>query len=159
MAQSVEDQLEIIKAYAEGKPVYRRPNHKHLGEKVTEKNHQFDFVGSVYSLTPIDWCTGREAGYAFAMFMEHGSEKDDAPSRYSVTYSAKDELTNKVNAYSTDAVNVVDTFSIFIAGAEWVLRNKDKGIDYEKSLQNLREKGKERQAQMEFDRDRILYSH
>ena len=157
MAQSIEEQLEIMKAYADGKPVYRRSEYRELGEKLEEKGHQFDFKHAFYSLKPIDWCTGKEAADAFALFMRNGSEDDSAPTQYNVTSSTKDDYTGKVREYSRSGIDVVDTYPIFIAGAEWVLRNKDKGIDYKKSLKELREYYKEKQAQQALDCRTALY--
>lgn len=159
MAQSIEEQLEIMKAYADGKPVYMREEYRELGKKVEDKGHQFDFKHAFYSLKPIDWCTGKEASDAYALFMRNGSEDDEAPTQYNVTSSTKDDYTNKVREYSRSALNVVDTYPIFIAGAEWVLRNEGKGIDYKKSLQELREYYKKKQAQQDFDCRTALYGH
>ena len=156
MAQSIEEQLAIIKAYAEGKPVYRRSNYRNIGEQVEEKWHQFNFESSVYSLTPLDWCTGKDAIEAYISFMKHGSESDQPPSTYHVTSSREDPMTKKQLKYSQTAMDLVDAYPIFIAGAEWVLRNKDMGIDYTKSLQELREKSIEKQREQEYERDRAL---
>ena len=137
MAQSIEEQLAIIKAYAEGKPVYRRSNYRNIGEQVDEKGHQFNFESSVYSLTPLDWCTGKSAIDAFMSFM---SDHDDAPSSFGATLTCKDRLTGHENEYVRSCVNMYDIFTLFIAGAEWVIKNQDKGIDYDKSLAELRDK-------------------
>lgn len=153
MAQSIDEQLEIIKAYAEGKPVYRRSNYRNIGEQVEEKWHQFNFESSVYSLTPLDWCTGKSAIDAFMSFM---SDHDDAPSSFGVTLTCKDRLTGHENEYVRYCVNSYDTFTIFIAGAEWVLKNLDKGIDYDKSLAELREKYLEIQQEKRHEEDAAL---
>ena len=157
MAQSIEEQIAIMKAYAEGKPVYRRAEYRELGEKLEEKGHQFDFKHSFYSLEPIDWCTGKEASDAFALFMRDGSEEDSPPTQYNVTSRTKDDDTGKEREYSRSGIDVVDTYPIFIAGAEWVLRNEGRGIDYKKSLKELREYYKDKQAQQELERRTALY--
>ena len=159
MAQSIEEQLEIMKAYADGKPVYRRSEYRELGEKLEEKGHQFDFKHAFYSLEAIDWCTGKEAADAFAVFMRNGSEDDAPPAQYNVTSSTKDDYTGKVREYSRSGLDVVDTYPIFIAGAEWVLRNEGRGIDYKKSLKELREHYKQKQAQQDFECRNALYGH
>ena len=159
MSQTIEEQLEIMTAYADGKPVYRRAEYRELGEKLEEKGHLFDFQHAFYSLKPIDWCTGKQAADAFALFMRNGSEDDEAPTQYNVTSSTTDDYTNKVREYSRSGIDVVDTYPIFIAGAEWVLRNEGKGIDYKKSLQELREYYKKKQAQQELDCRTALYGH
>lgn len=159
MEQTIEEQLEIMKAYADGKPVYRRAKYRELGEKLEENGHLFDFQHAFYSLKPIDWCTGKEASDAFALFMRNGSEDDEAPTQYNVTSSTTDDYTNKVREYSRSGIDVVDTYPIFIAGAEWVLRNQDRGIDYKKSLKELREYYKQKQARQELDRRTALYGH
>ena len=153
MAQSIEEQLEIIKAYAEGKPVYRRSNYRNIGEQVDAKGHQFNFESSVYSLTPLDWCTGKSAIDAFMSFMY---EHDDAPSSFGATLTCKDRLTGHENEYVRSCVNMYDIFTLFIAGAEWVLKNQDKGIDYDKSLAELRDKCIEIQQEKRHEEDAAL---
>lgn len=153
MAQSIEEQLAIIKAYAEGKPVYMRSNYRNIGTQVEEKGHLFNFESSVYSLTPLDWCTGKSAINAYRSFM---SEHDDAPSSFGVTLTCKDRLSGHENDYVRSCVNRYDIFTVFIAGAEWVLRNQDKGIDYDKSLAELREKCIEFQQEKRHEEDVAL---
>lgn len=155
MAQSIEEQLAIIKAYSDGKPVYRRSNYRNIGEQVDEKGHQFNFESSVYSLTPMDWCTGKSAIDAFMSFM---NEHDDAPSSFGATLTCKDRLTGHENEYVRSCVNMYDIFTLFIAGAEWVLRNQDKGIDYDTSLAELREKCIEIQKEKRHEEDAALSS-
>lgn len=91
------------------------------------------------------------------MFMRNGSEDDEAPSQYNVTTSTKDDYTGKVREYNRSGIDVVDTYQIFIAGAEWVLRNKGKGIDYKKSMQKLREYYKKKKAQEDLECRNALY--
>lgn len=155
MAQSIEEQLAIIKAYAEGKPVYCRSNYRNIGEQVEEKCHQFNFESSVYSLTPLDWCTGKSAIDAFRSFM---FEHDDAPLSFKVTVTYKDQITERENAYVRSCVNMDDIFTLFIAGAEWVIKNQDKGIDYDKSLADLRKKCIEIQQEKRHEEDAALSS-
>lgn len=158
MKQSIEEQIKIMKAYADGKTVYRRLNHKDLGEKLTETDHQFNFEEAVYSLNPMDWCTGRPAIDAYVNFMRHGSDHDEAPQTYWVTLSTEDPLTKKHKSYDKSAMDTVDTFSIFIAGAEWVLMNLDRGIDFKQSLEEVRKKYQEKQAEQEFKCHAALYN-
>lgn len=68
-------------------------------------------------------------------------------------------MTNKTLEYTKTAMDFVDTYSIFIAGAEWVLKNKDSKIDFEKSLQVLREKYKERSEKQDYEERRALESY
>ena len=156
MAQSIEEQIEIMKAYAEGKTVYRRPDYRDIGEKLDPKGHQFNFEHAIYSLTPLDWCTGKDAIEAYIAFMRNGSESDQPPSTYHVTCSREDSLTKQTFKYTKTAMDLADAYPLFIAGAEWVLRNKDMGINFEKSLQELREKSIEKQREQEYERDRAL---
>ena len=157
--QSIEEQIAIMKAYAEGKPVYRTSFFKEVGEQVEAKGHQFNFETSFYSLTPLDWCTGKEAIDAYYLFCRHGSEKDSAPPTYSVTSHTTERMTNKTLEYSKTAMDFVDTYRIFIAGAEWVLKNKDNEIDFEKSLQYLREKYKQRSEEQDYEERHALESY
>lgn len=157
--QSIDEQIAIMKAYSEGKPVYRTSEFKEVGEQVEAKDHQFNFEDSFYSLTPLDWCTGKEAIDAYYLFCRHGSDKDSAPPTYSVTSHTTERMTNKTLEYSKTAMNFVDTYTIFIAGAEWVLRNKDNGIDFEKSLQYLREKYKQRSEEQDYEERHALESY
>lgn len=157
--QTIDEQIAIMKAYAEGKPVYRTKEFKEVGEKVEAKDHQFNFEDSFYSLTPLDWCTGKEAIEAYCLFCRHGSDKDSAPPTYSVTSHTTERMTNKTLEYSKTAMNFVDTYSIFIAGAEWVLKNKGNEIDFEKSLQYLREKYKERSEEQDYEERHSLESY
>lgn len=159
MAQSIEEQIEIMKAYAEGKPVYRTDRFKEVGEQVEAKDHQFNFERSFYSLTPLDWCTGKEAIDAYYLFCRHGSDKDSAPPTYSVTSHTTERMTNKTLEFTKTAMDFVDTYSIFIAGAEWVLKNKGNEIDFEKSLQDLREKYKERAEEQNYKERHALESY
>ena len=154
--QSIEEQIEIMKAYAEGKPVYMTSKFKEVGEQVEAKDHQFNFEDSFYSLTPLDWCTGKEASDAYC---RHGSDKDSAPPTYSVTSHTTERMTNKTLEYSKTAMDFVDTYSIFIAGAEWVLKNKGSEIDFEKSLQVLREKYKQRSEEQDYRERHALESY
>ena len=153
MAQTIEEQLEIMKAYADGKPVYRQLNHHDIGEQVEATGHQFNFEGAFYSLTPLDWCTGKKAIAAYETFMRNDS---DAPSTYYVTLSREDPLTKKKLEYEKKAVDAFDTFSIFIAGAEWVIRNQGKGIDFCQSLKDFRERYTEIQCEKHREMDRVL---
>lgn len=139
MAQSIKEQMEILKAYADGKPVYKREHFADIGERVTEENHQFNFEDSFYSLKPLDWCTGKEAIDAYTSFMHHGSEKDEAPPSFTATSKVKNRMSTQEREYVHYCMETYDTFSIFIAGADWVIRNKDSGIDYNKSLDAFRE--------------------
>lgn len=157
--QSIDEQIAIMKAYAEGKTVYRSTAYKEVGEQVEEKGHQFDFAHSFYSLTPLDWCTGKEAIDAYCLFCKHGSDKDPAPPTYNVTSHTTERMTNKTLEYTKTAMDFVDTYSIFIAGAEWVLKNKDNGIDFEKSLQVLREKYKQRSEEQDYRERHALESY
>lgn len=154
--QTIEEQIEIMKAYAEGKTVYRRGEYRDIGEKLDPKGHQFNFEHAIYSLTPLDWCTGKDAIEAYISFLKNGSESDKPPSTYNVTSSREDPMTKKQLRYTQGAMNLADAYPLFIAGAEWVLRNKDMGIDYTKSLQELREKSIEKQREQEYERDRAL---
>ena len=154
MKQTIEEQLEIMQAYAVGTKVYRRLDGHDVGVQVEEVGHQFNFDGAIYSLTPMDWCTGKEAIDAYESFMRHGSESDECPSQYYVTLSAEDKRSARVNTFDRKAIDAVDTFSIFIAGAEWVLKNteweighKDRRLDFVQSMNALREKYMERQAE------------
>lgn len=157
--QSIEEQIAIMKAYAEGKPVYRNNEFREVGERVEATGHQFNFERSFYSLTPLDWCTGKEAIDAYYLFCRHGSDKDPAPPTYNVTSHTTERMTNKTLEYTKTAMDFVDTYSIFIAGAEWVLKNKDSKIDFEKSLQVLREKYKERSEKQDYEERRALESY
>ena len=156
MAQRIEEQIEIMKAYADGKPVYRRGSWREIGELLTEKNHQFDFEHAVYSLTPLDWCTGKEAIDAYESFMRHGSENDPAVATYSVSTSAVNPRTNKKNEFIHSCVDVWNTFSIFIAGAEWVIKNMERGINYTDSLNSFREKYHKIQDEKRDEERRVL---
>lgn len=155
--QTIDEQIAIMKAYAEGKPVYRTKASKEVGEQVEAKDHQFDFADFFYSLTPLDWCTGKEAIDAYYLFCNHGSEKDSALPTYTVTSNATDRRTNEALEYRKTALDFVDAYSIFIAGAEWVLRNKDNGIDFEKSLQYLRETCEKRVEEQIYEERRALH--
>lgn len=157
--QSIEEQIAIMKAYAEGKPVYRTSFFKEVGEQVEAKGHQFNFETSFYSLTPLDWCTGKEAIDAYCLFCRHGSDKDSAPPTYSVTSHTTERMTNKTLEYSKTAMDLVDTYRIFIAGAEWVLKNKDNEIDFEQSLQVLRQKYKKRSEEQDYEERNALESY
>jgi hypothetical protein len=159
MAQSIEEQIEIMKAYADGKPVYRTDRFKEVGEQVEAKGHQFNFERSFYSLTPLDWCTGKEAIDAYYLFCRHGSDKDPAPPTYNVTSHTTERMTNKTLEYTKTAMDFVDTYIIFIAGAEWVLKNKGTEIDFEKSLQVLREKYKQRSEEQDYRERHALESY
>ena len=156
MAQTIEEQLEIMKAYADGKPVYRQFKYHDIGEQVEATGHQFNFEGAFYSLTPLDWCTGKEAIVAYETFMRNDS---DAPTTYYVTLSREDPLTKKKLEYEKKAVDVIDTFSIFIAGAEWVIRNHGKGIAFNQSLKNFRDRYTEIQCGEQLEMDRALSGH
>ena len=156
--QSIEEQIEIMKAYSEGKPIYRTDKFKEVGEQVEAKDHQFNFEDSFYSLTPLDWCTGKEASDAYYLFCRHGSDKDPAPPTYSVTSHTTERMTNKTLEYMKTALDFVDAYSIFIAGAEWVLKNKDNDIDFWKSLQVLREKGEKRSEEQNYEERHALES-
>ena len=157
--QSIDEQIAIMKAYSEGKPVYRVSEFKEVGEQAEAKDHQFNFERSFYSLTPLDWCTGKEAIDAYSLFCRHGSDKDSAPPTYSVTSHTTERMTNKTLEYSKTAMDLVDTYRIFIAGAEWVLKNKDNEIDFEKSLQYLREKYKQRSEEQDYEERHALESY
>lgn len=153
MKQSIEDQMKIMKAYAEGQTVYKRHVYSEVGEKLTEKDHQFNFESTVYSLTPMDWCTGRPAISAYELFMKNGSEKDDAPSSYNVCVGEGS------HAYRKEAMDVVDTFLVFIAGAEWVIKNTERGIDFTQSLDDFRKRYREvKEEQLAIERNTISKS-
>ena len=70
-----------------------------------------------------------------------------------------ERMTNKTLEYSKTAMDFVDTYSIFIAGAEWVLKNKGNEIDFEKSLQVLREKYKKRSEEQDYEERHALESY
>ena len=159
MAQPIEEQLKIMQAYAEGQPAYCREEFRDIGKKVEETGHQFDFKHSHYSLTPMDWCTGKEAIDAYDTFMRHGYEGNPPPTDYGVTLSVEDRLTNNTKEFWKKVMDVVDTFSIFMAGAEWILRNGDSGIDFRKSLQDMRKQGELRQAEQNAKAESALYGH
>jgi len=151
MAQTIEEQLEIMKAYADGKPVYRRSKCQDVGKKVEAVGHEFNFEYATYSLTPMDWCTGTEAIAAYETFMRTGSESTGSPEQYFVKYTRSDGF--KQNEYERKAIDAFDTYSIFIAGAEWVLRNQDRAlknnenkIDIEQSLKKFRDAYENRQS-------------
>jgi len=151
MSQTIEEQMAIMKAYADGQPVWRRPSYRDVGERVTEKEHQFNFEDSFYSLTPLDWCTGKQAIEAYDSFMRNGSESDGAPMQYRVTVSVISDQDGQNSNYEKKAMDSVDTFAIFIAGAEWAIRNKDTGIDFRQSLNDFREKAKTRQDELKWE--------
>lgn len=157
--QSIEEQIEIMKAYAEGKPVYRSDRFMEVGEQVEAKDHQFNFEYSFYTLTPLDWCTGKEAIDAYSLFCRYGSDKDSAPPTYIVTLHTTERMTNKTLEYKKTAMDLYDTYRIFIAGAEWVLKNKDIEIDFEKSLQVLREKYKKLSEEQDYAERHALESY
>lgn len=159
MPQSIEEQLEIMQAYADGQPVYCRPHHHDIGKMVEEKDHQFNFKDAFYSLTPLDWCTGKEAIDAYDTFMRYGSEHDQCPSQYGITLSVNEPITNKKKEFWKKAIDAVDTFSIFIAGAEWIIRNCGSGIDFHKSLDEMRKKGEYRQAELNAEEKIALHGH
>ena len=156
MAQPVEEQIKIIQAYANGQPVYKRSEDSAVGEKVEEKDHQFDFQHTFYSLTPLDWCTGKEAIDAYEIFLRYGSGNDSAPDQEQVTDSATNMYTGRQSTYERDVIDVLGTFSIFIAGAEWVMHNKDTGIDFQESLKSLRVKYSSHLREQLKERDAAL---
>lgn len=156
MSQSIEEQLKIMKAYSEGRPVYRRLKYHDVGELVEEKNHQFNFEQAFYSLTPLDWCTGKQAIDAYTLFMRNGSERDEAPVQYNITETRESSFGDKKCQYTRSAMDTVDTFTIFIAGADWVIRNSGRGIDFSKSLDDFHAKYKEIQSDMNSAKERAL---
>ena len=154
--QSIEEQLDIMKAYSEGKPVYRIDDIDDIGKQVEPKDHQFNFANFFYSLSPLDWCTGKSATDAYELFIRNGSEKDPPPAAYNVTCTREDETTKKKFQYTRRAMDTVGTYVFFVAGAEWALKNKDNGIDFSKSLDSLRGKYKRMMEDMDADKRSAL---
>lgn len=145
---TIDEQIAIMKAYAEGKPVYMRHSGggNPIGTQVEPTGHQFNFDRIEYSLTPMDWCTGKEADAAYSTLLRYGTGHDDVPPTYTITRSAKHPYNeNEMLTYDLSAIDVVDIYPIFIAGAEWVLKNMNNGIDFQKSLKKFREERQEMQ--------------
>ncbi len=156
MPMSIEEQMTMLKAYSEGKPVYMRKTFEVVGKQVEPEGHLFDFKSNFYSLTPVDWCTGKDAVTAYATLLLHGTEKDTLQT--SRVYSEReDDYTHEKLTFHTDSLNLVDAYPIFIAGAEWVLKNLDKGIVFQESLEKLRENCVERQRAEDDERRRALH--
>ena len=156
MSTTIEDQLAILKAYAEGKPVYMRKKFEAVGKQVEPEGHLFDFHDAIYSLSPLDWCTGKDAITAYATLLLHGTEEDTLNT--SRVYSEReDDYTHEKLTYHRDSLNLVDAYPIFIAGAEWVLRNLDNGIDFQESLKEFRKKCIEKQRTEDEERRRALH--
>ena len=70
----------------------------------------------------MDWCTGKDADTAYSTLLRYGTGNDDAPPTYTVTRSEKHPYKNEKLTYDLPAIDVVDVYPIFIAGAEWVLK-------------------------------------
>ena len=158
MSMSIEEQLAIRKAYSEGKPVYMRRAFEVVGKQVEPEGHLFDFKSYFYSVSPLDWCTGKDAVTAYATLLLNGTENDKLQT--SRVYSEReDDYTHEKITYHTDSLNLVDAYPLFIAGAEWVLKNLDNGIDFQKSLEKLRENCIERQRTEDEERRRALHIH
>ena len=158
MSMSIEEQMAILKAYSEGKPVYMRKTFEVVGKQVEPEGHLFDFKSYFYSVSPLDWCTGKDAVTAYATLLLNGTEKDKLQT--SRVYSEReDDYTHEKLTYHTDLLNLVDAYPLFIAGAEWVLKNLDNGIDFQKSLEKLRENCIERQRTEDEARRRALRIH
>ena len=140
--QSIEEQIAIMKAYSEGKAVYKRESGSNpIGKQLEPTGHQFNFERSEYSLTPMDWCTGKDADTAYTTLLRYGTGNDDVPPTYIITRSAKHPYReDKPLTYDLAAIDVADIYQIFIAGAEWVLKNMNNGIDFKESLKKFREK-------------------
>jgi hypothetical protein len=124
--QSIDEQIAIMKAYAEWKTVYRNNSFKEVGEQVEAKDHQFNLEDSFYSLTPLDWCTGKEAINAYYLFCRHGLDKDSAPPTYNVTSHTTERMTNKTLEYTKTAMDFVDTYRIFIMEMQDAKKNHFK---------------------------------
>lgn len=156
MPMSIEEQLAILKAYSEGKPVYMRKTFEAVGKQVEPEGHIFDFKSNFYSVSPLDWCTGKDAVTAYATLLLNGTENDMLHT--SRVYSEReDDYTHEKLTYHTDSLNLVDAYPLFIAGAEWVLKNLDNGIDFQESLEKLRENCIERQRTEDEARRRALH--
>ena len=52
MSATIENQLGILKAYAERKSVYMRAKHKSVGKQAEPEGHLFNFERADYSLSP-----------------------------------------------------------------------------------------------------------
>lgn len=157
--QSIEEQIAIMKAYAEGKPVYMRQSIGNpIGTQVEPTGHQFNFERTEYSLTPMDWCTGKDADDAYSTLLRYGTGHDDVPPTYTVTRSAPHPYKDEKLTYDLSAIDVVDVYPIFIAGAEWVLKNMNNGIDFQESLKKFSEKRHEKQINEYNACERALHS-
>ena len=55
MPMSIEEQLAILKAYSEGKPVYTRKTFETVGKQVEPEGHLFDFKSNFYWLCAPKW--------------------------------------------------------------------------------------------------------
>ena len=138
--QTIDEQIAIMKAYADGKPVYMRKSGRNLiGTQVEPAGHQFNFEEYEYSLSPMDWCTGKDANSAYSTLLRYGTGNDDELPIYTVTRSAKHPYKDETLTYSMSAIDVVAVYPVFIAGAEWVLKNLNNGIDFHESLKKFRE--------------------
>jgi hypothetical protein len=147
--QNINEQIAIMKAYAEGKPVYmrHRESGNPIGTQVEATGHQFNFERCEYSLTPMDWCTGKSADAAYSTLLRYGTGHDDVPQTYSITRSAPHPYKEGEKlTYDMSAIDVVDVYPIFMAGAEWVLKNTNSGIDFQKSLEEFRKERHEMQV-------------
>lgn len=156
--QTIDEQIKIMKAYADGKPVYMRKAGSNLiGTQVEPTCHQFNFEEYEYSLSPMDWCTGKDADSAYSTLVRYGTGNDDALPAYTVTRSAKHPYKDETLTYSMPAIDVVDVYPVFIAGAEWVLKNLNNGIDFQESLKKFRKKRHEMQMNEYNACDRALH--
>lgn len=158
MPMSIEEQLDILKAYAEGKPVYMRRNIEFVGKQLEPAGHVFDFASNVYSLSPLDWCTGKDALTAYATLLHHGTGNDEINIKRGCIEN-EDEDTKEKLKYSVEWLNLVDAYPLFIAGAEWVLKSLDNGFDFQESLKKFRKKCIERQRTEDENRRRALHLH
>lgn len=159
--QNINEQIAIMKAYAEGKPVYMRRSggDNPIGTQVEPTGHQFNFERSEYSLTPMDWCTGKDADAAYSTLLRYGTGHDDVPQTYTITRSTPHPYKeNEKLTYDLSAIDVVDVYPIFIAGAEWVLKNMNNGIDIQESLKKFRKTRNEMQMNEYNACDRALHA-
>lgn len=157
--QTIEEQIAIMKAYAEGKPVYMRESGSNpIGKQLEPTGHQFNFERSEYSITPMDWCTGKDADAAYSTLLRYGTGNDDVPPTYIISRSSKHPYReDKQLSYDLAAIDVADIYPIFIAGAEWVLKNMNNGIDFQESLKKFRKIRHEIQLNEEQACERALH--
>lgn len=90
----------------------RKSGRNLIGTQVEPTCHQFNFEEYEYSLSPMDWCTGKDASSAYSTLLRYGTGNDDALPIYTVTRSAKHPYKDETLTYSMSAIDVVDIYPI-----------------------------------------------